>query len=153
MGGSVYKFRSTWHLSAAPDDVYAVLERVPDYPLWWPQVRSVMPVGDLTFDLVCRSSLPYDLRFSTKQAVRDPETRVLEASMAGDLEGFSRWTITPNPHGTAATFDEEVVATKPLLRRLELVARPAFKANHSKMMRDGERGLSTYLAGYRAQLD
>ena len=69
-----------------------------------------MPVGDLTFELVCRSSLPYDLRFSTKQAVRDPETRVLEASMAGDLDGFSRWTITAGPHGTSATFDEEVVA-------------------------------------------
>ena len=152
MGGSVYKFRSTWHLNAAPDDVYAVLERVPDYPLWWPQVRSVMPVGDLTFALVCRSSLPYDLTFTTRQAVRDPETRVLEATMAGDLEGFSRWTITVNAQGTAATFDEEVVANKALLRRLEVVARPAFKANHSKMMRDGERGLSTYLAGYRAQL-
>jgi hypothetical protein len=152
MGGSVYEFSSTWHLSAAPDDVYAVLERVPDYPLWWPQVRSVAPVGDLTFALVCRSSLPYDLRFTTTQAVRDPETRVLEASMEGDLEGFSRWTIAAGPHGTSATFDEEVVATKPLLRRLELVARPAFKANHTKMMRDGERGLGTYLAGYRAQL-
>jgi len=40
-----------------------------------------------------------------------------------------------------------------LLRRLELAARPAFKANHTKMMRDGERGLRTYLAGYRAHFD
>jgi len=130
-----------------------VLERVPDYPLWWPQVRSVTPLGDLTFELVCRSSLPYELRFTTTQAVRDPETRVLEATMAGDLEGFSRWTITVGANGTSATFAEEVVATKALLRRLELIARPAFKANHTRMMRDGERGLRTYLAGYRAQLD
>ena len=130
-----------------------MLERVPDYPLWWPQVRSVTPLGDLTFELVCRSSLPYELRFTTTQAVRDPETRVLEATMAGDLEGFSRWTITVGANGTSATFAEEVVATKALLRRLELIARPAFKANHTRMMRDGERGLRTYLAGYRAQLD
>ena len=130
-----------------------MLERVPDYPLWWPQVRSVTPLGDLTFELVCRSSLPYELRFTTTQAVRDPETRVLEATMVGDLEGFSRWTITVGANGTSATFAEEVVATKALLRRLELIARPAFKANHTRMMRDGERGLRTYLAGYRAQLD
>ena len=129
-----------------------MLERVPDYPLWWPQVRSVTPLGDLTFELVCRSSLPYELRFTTTQAVRDPETRVLEATMVGDLEGFSRWTITVGANGTSATFAEEVVATKALLRRLELIARPAFKANHTRMMRDGERGLRTYLAGYRAQL-
>ena len=152
MGDSRYEFHSTWHLSAAPDDVYAVLERVPDYPLWWPQVRHVTPTGDFTFVLVCRSSLPYDLRFTITQAVRDPDTRVLEATMAGDLEGFSRWTITAGANGTSATFDEEVVATKALLRRLELIARPAFKANHTRMMRDGERGLRTYLAGYRAQL-
>jgi hypothetical protein len=153
VGSSLYKFRSTWRVSAAPNDVYAVLERLPDYPLWWPQVRTVTPVGDLTYELVCRSSLPYELRFTTTQAVRDPVNRVLEASMSGDLEGFSRWTVSVGSNGTSATFDEEVVATKPLLRRLELVARPAFKANHSRMMRDGERGLRTYLAGFRARLD
>jgi hypothetical protein len=153
VSGSRYDFRSVWHVSAVPDDVYAVLERLPDYPLWWPQVRSVTARGDDTYELVCRSSLPYELRFTTTQAVRDPANRVLEASMSGDLEGFSRWTIAATPTGTAATFEEQVVATKALLRRLELVARPAFKVNHSRMMRDGERGLRTYLAGYRARLD
>jgi hypothetical protein len=151
---SLYRFRSTWHLPAAPDDVYAVLERLPDYPLWWPQVRSVTskPNGS-SAELVCRSSLPYELRFVTTQSVRDAVGRVLEATMTGDLEGFSRWTISADPDGTTATFDEEVVATKRLLRWLEPVARPAFKANHARMMRDGERGLRTYLAGLRARLD
>jgi Polyketide cyclase / dehydrase and lipid transport len=153
VAGSLYKFRSTWQVSAAPDDVYAVLERLPDYPLWWPQVRSVTPLGNDTYELVCRSSLPYELRFTTKQSVRDPIDRVLEASMSGDLDGFSRWTIANDARGTRATFDEQVVATKALLRRLELIARPAFKANHARMMRDGERGLRTYLAGYHARLD
>jgi hypothetical protein len=153
MAGSRYEFRSTWHLNAAPADVYAVLERLPDYPLWWPQVRSVTPRGGNAYELVCRSSLPYELRFVTTQSRRDPVDRVLEATMTGDLEGFSRWRIGVETEGTAATFEEEVVANKALLRRLEPVARPAFKANHSKMMRDGERGLRTYLAGYRARLD
>jgi hypothetical protein len=154
VSGSLYKFRSTWNVSAAaPHDVFAVLERLADYPLWWPQVRRVTPLGDDAYDLVCRSALPYELRFTTKQTVRDPVDRVLEATLSGDLEGFSRWTISADSTSTVATFDEEVVATKPLLRRLELVARPAFKANHTRMMRDGERGLRTYLAGYRARLD
>lgn len=153
MGDSRYQFHSTWHLPAAPDDVYAVLERLPDYPLWWPQVRRVSPVRADAYELVCRSTLPYHLRFTTTQAVRDPVNRVLEATMSGDLEGFSRWTISSDRNGTTASFEEDVVATKPLLRRLELVARPAFKLNHARMMRDGERGLRTYLAGYRARLD
>jgi hypothetical protein len=153
MADSRYEFRSVWHLHAAPDDVYAVLERLPDYPQWWPQVRSVTALGNDAYELVCRASLPYDLGFTTKQSVRSATDRVLEATMSGDLEGFSRWTISSDGDGTSAQFDEVVIATKPLLRRLELIARPAFKANHSRMMRDGERGLSTYLAGYRARLD
>jgi hypothetical protein len=153
VGGSRYKFRSTWHVNASPEDVYAVLERVSDYPLWWPQVRRVRPLDNDTYELVCRSVLPYELRFTTEQAVRDPVQRVLEARMSGDLEGFSRWTLSGDSDETTATFDEQVVATKPLLRRLELVARPAFTANHSRMMRDGERGLRTYLAGFHARLD
>lgn len=153
MGRSLYRFRSTWRVGAAIDDVYAVLERLPDYPLWWPQVRSVTPRPDGTYELTCRSSLPYELRFTTTQSVRDPVNRVLEASMSGDLEGFSRWAISADGRGTSATFEEEVTATKRLLRWLEPVARPAFTANHSRMMRDGERGLRTYLAGYRAHLD
>jgi hypothetical protein len=153
MAASLYKFHSTWRLGTAPADVYLVLERLPDYPLWWPQVRSVTPLGDDAFELVCRSALPYELRFTTRQAVRDPMNRVLEATMSGDLEGFSRWTISADATGSTATFDEEVVVNKPSLRRLELLARPAFKANHARMMRDGERGLRTYLAGYHARLD
>jgi hypothetical protein len=153
MGDSSYTFRSEWHLSAAPDDVYHALERLPDYPLWWPEVRSVRPIGNEAYELTCRSTLPYDLRFTTKQAVRDPVARVLEATMTGDLEGFSRWTISVHPTGTSATFDEEVVANKALLRKLELIARPAFKANHKRMMRNGERGLRTFLAGYRTAFD
>jgi len=153
MGDSSYSFRSTWQLGAPPDDVYRVLERLPDYPLWWPQVKSVRPVGDEVYELRCRASLPYDLVFTTRQAVREPSARVLEATLTGDLDGYSRWTIGSHPTGTEAVFEEEVVATKALLRRLELVARPAFKANHTRMMRDGERGLRTYLAGYRANFD
>ena len=41
-----------------------------------------------------------------------------------------------------------MVANKALLRRLAPIARPAFRANHALMMRHGERGLRTYLAGF-----
>jgi hypothetical protein len=73
--------------------------------------------------------------------------------MTGDLDGFSRWTISVHPTGTTVTFDEEVVATKPIVRKLEPIARPAFTLNHRRMMRSGERDLRTYLAGYRARFE
>jgi uncharacterized protein YndB with AHSA1/START domain len=143
----MYRFRSVWTLPASPADVYDALERLEDYPRWWPQVRHVTRLRDDAAKLVCRSALPYDLRFTTTQAVRDPVNRVLEASMAGDLEGFSRWTIAEDSQGTRATFEEQVLATKALLQRLDLIARPVFRANHAFMMHQGERGLRTYLEG------
>ena len=144
-----YRFRSDWVLDAPLADVYDVLERLADYPAWWPQVRQVRDLGDELYELVCRATLPYDLVFRTRQARRDRAGGVLAAEMSGDLVGFSRWTLAPYGEGTLAVFDEEVILGKPLLRKLAPVARPAFRVNHTLMMRDGRYGLSAYLAGLR----
>jgi hypothetical protein len=148
-GRNHYAFRSDWRVDAPPGDVFAVLQELVDYPSWWPEVRAAEPVGHDAARLTCRSALPYDLVFTTTQSRRDPVAGILEADLAGDLAGFSRWTITASGAGTLAVFEEEVEATKPLLRRLAPVARPAFRANHRLMMRHGQAGLRTYVAGYR----
>jgi Polyketide cyclase / dehydrase and lipid transport len=143
-----YVFRSEWRLPARPDDVYAVLEDLATYPSWWPEVKRTRRLDDDAAEVTCRSVLPYDLVFVTTQERRDPFERVLQARMAGDLDGFSRWTITEVAGGTSAVFDEDVVTNKPLLNRLAPVARPVFQGNHWLMMRHGQRGLATFLAGY-----
>ncbi len=153
MADHSYTFRSVWTLAAPAADVYLALERLADYPAWWPEIKEVRPLGHDEYELRCRSLLPYDLVFTTHQTRRDPHARVLEASLTGDLEGFSRWTIQEFPEGSRATFEEEVVANKALLRRLDPFARPAFRGNHKLMMRHGEQGLRTFLAGYRARYD
>jgi hypothetical protein len=144
-----YIFRSSWRLEAPPADVTAALEEVGSYPAWWPEVRAATRIDDDTYELRCRSTLPYDLVLETQRSVHDTVGGVLEANLIGDLEGFSRWTITPDGPGTLAVFDEDVVANKRLLQMLEPVARPAFKANHWLMMRHGRAGLRVYLAGLR----
>ena len=70
--------------------------------------------------------------------------------MAGDLSGYSRWRIAPTSAGARAVFEEDVVAEKPLLRRFAFPSR--VPANHTLMMRHGQHGLRTYLAGYRARI-
>jgi ribosome-associated toxin RatA of RatAB toxin-antitoxin module len=144
-----YTFRSVWRVDAPPEDCYAVLYELKRYPEWWPEVKEVRPITDSKYELRCRSLLPYDLRFTTARAVEDPDRKVLEASMEGDLEGFSRWTIAAAAAGSLCTFDEHVITNKPLLNKLAPVARPAFRANHSLMMWNGRRGLRTFVAGYR----
>ncbi len=151
MDRNFYRFRSVWHLDAPPKDVYDALERLPDYPMWWREVKATDRLSEDSFRVRCQATLPYDLVFVSTQERRDPVERVLQARLQGDLDGFSRWNIGPSPTGgTAAVFEEEVVATKALLRRLAPVARPAFQANHYLMMRHGQAGLRTYLAGWKA---
>ncbi|MFE7776073.1 SRPBCC family protein [Streptomyces sp. NPDC057445] len=143
-----YRFRSVWELPAPPAAVYAALERPEDYPRWWPQVREVTLLDDRSAKARLRSVLPYDLVVTALERLRDPEFRILEVELAGDLTGWARWTVVPRlGGGTRARYDQEVEVQRALMRRMAVPGRPAFLANHALMMRGGRRGLSAYLTG------
>ncbi|MEU6218059.1 SRPBCC family protein [Streptomyces sp. NPDC047022] len=140
-----YRFHTVWALPVPPRRAYAVLERAEEYPLWWPQVRAVERVDDITAVITIRSLLPYDMAFTARETRRDPGAGVLEIAMSGDMEGWARWTLTGTAHGCRARYDQEVEVNKPLLRRLAVPGRPFFRANHRFMMRSGRQGLAAYL--------
>lgn len=140
-----YRFRSVWDLDAAPARVYAALESPESYPLWWPQIRAVAPDGNSGTALI-RSALPYTLRVSAAELLRDPARGILEVALRGDLEGWARWTVRPRPGGTRALYEQEVEVRRPLMRLLALPGRPVFRLNHTLMMRAGRRGLAAHLA-------
>ncbi|MFC8197043.1 SRPBCC family protein [Streptomyces sp. NPDC060006] len=142
-----YRFRSLWNLAAPLTDVYDALADAERYPRWWPQVREVTPVDDLSGVVRIRSVLPYDLVFTARETRRDRAAGVLEITMTGDVDGWARWTLATDGPGTRARYDQEVRVTKPLLRRLAVPGRPAFRANHALMMRAGRRGLAAHLHG------
>ncbi|NUS14215.1 MAG: polyketide cyclase [Streptomyces sp.] len=152
MDWSHYRFRSVWRLAADPDAVYRVLERPDAYPEWWPQIREVRQTGETTGVLRFRSVLPYDLVVTARSVRQDPQGRVLEAAMEGDLEGWVRWTVTGAGPGTVLRYDQDVVVRKPLMRRLAAAGRPFFVANHALMMRSGRRGLLARLAAGRSHV-
>lgn len=143
-----YVFQSVWTVEAPFDDLCAVLADVETYPAWWPEIRSVEPLGDGRFQMVARSLLPYELRFVSEERPEKSGPGVIDASLSGDLEGFARWTVTERPGGCRLVYDQEVETHKKLLDVLAPVARPAFRANHSLMMRHGQAGLRTFMAGY-----
>ncbi|MFF4834534.1 SRPBCC family protein [Streptomyces sp. NPDC001315] len=140
-----YRFLSRWTLPVAPATVYEALERVEDYPRWWPQVREVTRLNDSTGVIRIRSFLPYDMTFTAREVRRDPAAGVLEIAMSGDMDGWARWTVTAHGDGTLARYDQVVDVNKPLLRRLAVPGRPVFRVNHRLMMRAGERGLAAYV--------
>jgi hypothetical protein len=144
-----YRFRSVWDPTAGPDAVYTVLERAEEHPPWWPQVREVTALDDLTGILRLGSFLPYELRVTVLARLPDPVGGVLEAGMEGDVDGWARRTLTARGTGTGtlALYEQEVEVRKPLMRRQSLPRRPVFRANHPAMTRGGRRGLSAYLGG------
>jgi hypothetical protein len=142
-----YEFQSIWVVEGAPADVYAVLHDVGSYSKWWPEIKNVQRVSEDRFKLRVRSVLPYYLDFESTRVREDASSGVLEAQLSGDLDGYSRWTIDGFGGMTRAVFDEEVDTHKRSLNVLAPVARPAFRANHTFMMRHGQAGLRTFVAG------
>lgn len=142
-----YRFRSVWDFDAPAARVYAVLGRPDDYPLWWPQIRAVAPAADeRSGSALIRSALPFTLRVTAAELLRDPARGILEVALRGDLEGWARWTVRPRPGGARALYEQEVEVRRPLMRWLSLPGRPVFRLNHSLMMRAGRRGLAAHLA-------
>ena len=140
-----YRFRSLWALPAPAPAACRALERIEDYPRWWPQVREVTRLGGTSGTIRIRSVLPFDLTSTMRERRRDPAAGVLEVALSGDIDGWARWTVTPRGSGSLARYDQEVDVRKPLLRRLAVPGRPLFRANHALMMRAGRRGLAAHL--------
>jgi ribosome-associated toxin RatA of RatAB toxin-antitoxin module len=140
-----YVFATTWRFEHDADAVYGALADVAEYPSWWPQVRAARRLEEGVGELRCRSLLPYDLTFVMRRDVEDAEQRVLAARLEGDLNGTSRWTVTPGDTGCTAVFDEDVEVGSGMLRAAGRIARPALRFNHDLMMRAGHKGLRAWL--------
>ncbi|MFI6863387.1 SRPBCC family protein [Streptomyces sp. NPDC050421] len=140
-----YRFVSIWDLPAPPRAVCAHLERVEQYPQWWPQVREVTLADDAGGTARIRSLLPYDLVMTLRERRRDVPGGVLEVTLTGDLEGWARWTVLPHGSGSRAAYEQEVVVRRTLMRVLAVPGRAVFRANHALMMRAGRRGLAARL--------
>lgn len=133
-----YAFEHVRTLSASPGvgvpEVYDVLQDVEGYPAWW---RSVTAVGRLEEDVAlvaCRSVLPVTLHVVLRPRVEDREAGVLEASVEGDLAGWSRFDLDPTPGGVHVLHTQEVRVARPLLSAGSLLARRLLVWNHDRMI-------------------
>ncbi|KZB84238.1 SRPBCC family protein [Amycolatopsis regifaucium] len=144
-GSGRYRFRDTWVLPASPKAVFDAVVDLAAYPLWWRDVRSVSQVDEDTAELVCRSRLPYALTVRMHRDRQDEREGRVRVLLSGDLEGTLAGALIPERSGTRLEITQEVEARKPLLRKLDRVARPVFRINHALMMRRGQHGLRGYL--------
>lgn len=155
--GPQYEFVTVWRVAGTVDEVKAVLGDAAGLRRWWPAVYlavdPVEPGGPdgvgRTLDLHTKGWLPYTLRWRLR--ITEPVTHAgfaLEAT--GDLEGTGRWAFEQDGPEVVITYDWRVSATKPLLRRLGWLLRPAFAANHRWAMARGEESLALEMRRRRA---
>ena len=158
--GSDYHFITEWQVAGDVGEVKAVLDDGLSLPRWWPSVYlgvSQIEAGDedglgRVLDLHTKGWLPYTLRWTLR--ITEPLTDAgfaLEAT--GDLEGTGRWSFRQEGPEVVITYDWRIHATKPLLRRLSWLLRPAFSANHHWAMRRGEESLQLELRRRRQDGD
>jgi hypothetical protein len=155
--GSEYRFFTEWRVAGTIDEVKAVLSDGMSLTRWWPsvylsivQVQEASPAGvGAAFDLHTKGWLPYTLRWTL--TITEPMTdEGFALSAAGDLNGTGRWTFRQDGPEVVITYDWRISAAKPLLRRLSLLLKPAFSANHHWAMRRGEESLGLELRRRRA---
>ena len=155
--GTAYHFTTEWRVTGTIDEVKQVLGDALSLPTWWPSVylsvtqREAGGADGLgrVVDLHTKGWLPYTLRWTLR--VTEPITDAgFAVEATGDLEGSGRWTFDQQGQEVLITYDWRVTATKPLLRRLSWLLRPAFSANHHWAMARGEESLQLELQRRRA---
>ncbi len=152
-----YRFVTTWRVPGTIDEVKSVLGDAEALARWWPSVYLDVVVIDSgasdavgrTVDLHTKGWLPYTLRWRLR--ITEPLTDTGFALAAvGDLQGTGRWTLRQDGPEVVVVYDWRVSATKPILRRLSWLLRPAFSANHHWAMARGEESLKLELRRRRA---
>jgi Polyketide cyclase / dehydrase and lipid transport len=138
---TTYAFSGTWSVRAPADRVQEVLVDLEHYPDWWPQVVAVASLGADDARVLCRSVLPYTLDLDLHAVRRD--ARLLEVSLAGDLDGFVRWELSDAPvpvEGTVLRIAQEV-SVGGWLAAVTPVVGPVLRWNHHQMMAGCLQGL------------
>jgi hypothetical protein len=155
-----YHFVTTWRVDALCGEVADILGDPLALPRWWPAVyldaEETAP-GDAQgrgrrVALHTKGWLPYTLQWELEVVEsRYPQGFAIVAR--GDLDGRGVWTIEQDGRHTRATYDWQLHAQKPLVRRLSFLLKPLFEANHRWAMAQGAESLVLELARRRASSD
>jgi hypothetical protein len=155
-----YEFLTVWRVAGTPYEVMNILGDAGTLARWWPSVYlNVEPLdagnpdgSGKAFSLHTKGWLPYTLKW--RLTVTEPVTEQgISISADGDLNGTGQWSFEQDGPETIVTYEWRVSASKPLLRRLGWLLKPAFSANHRWAMARGQEALALELRRRRPGAD
>jgi hypothetical protein len=147
-----YHFVTRWRLPGPREEVYRTLEDAEALARWWPSVyldvkeREPGQPGGVgkVVELYTKGWLPYTLRWSFRVTEANfPTGFALDAF--GDFTGRGVWTFEQDGDHCNVTYDWQIAAEKPLLKRLSWLMKPLFSANHHWAMAKGFESLQLEL--------
>jgi uncharacterized protein YndB with AHSA1/START domain len=152
-----FHFDERWIVDAGIESVWAVLERVDEWPGWWSGLTAAerietgpggVDAEDLSVTtgsrarLLVRAPIGWSLRFTIEvEEVEAPQ--LIRFQSEGDLRGEGRWTLTASEGVTTIDAMWCVTTNRTLIRAM----RPLSGLMHALVMRAGERGLQRRLSG------
>jgi hypothetical protein len=145
---SDYHFITHWQVNADPAEVYDIISKSSQLTRWWPAVYldvKILEEGDAKgvgklVELYTKGWLPYTLQWKFR-VKNTNKPNGLEIEAIGDFIGRGIWTFEANELGTDIIYDWKIEATKPFLKKLSWLLKPAFSANHLWAMSKGEESL------------
>jgi len=151
-----YRFLDKWFIPHPIDVVFEELLHAEDYPRWWGEAwKRVTPIGDARPGMVGARSeviaggfLPYTITLEL-EVMRVERPHLIVVASRRDLEGAGTWRLREFDGGAAVSYEWNVRAGKPLIRRFSPLVKPLFRANHTWVMRHGEADLKRWLANPR----
>lgn len=123
-------------VDAAPSTVWAALQRVEDYPVWWPWLRELdAPALGPGVRWTCRISpgLPWSLRLAIDLSVVEPGR--VEAAVSGDVAGTARITVAAHVDGgTTIELESHLQAERGATAMLHRVAPSVSRQAHDRVV-------------------
>lgn len=134
-----FRFDRSWEFPLAPDEFWATVERVDQFPRWWGWLRTFRSDGLVEggrSEFVVQSALPYALHFEVRlDIVRPPRT--VRAAISGDLAGPAGLDVEPTPAGCRTRLSWALEPRSSLLRTMAWISRPLMAWSHDQVVRLG----------------
>ena len=148
---STYAFVTTFEVGAPPSDVFDLVVQPEPWLAHWGDVvdvdrRRAGGTDGAGSAIAGSVRAPLGYRIGGRiDVVRAERPDVVEMQVTGTIRGSGRWLLNPTAAGTAVRFSWQVRPAAAWLRVLTPVARPAFEAAHTTVVRRAVEAAALHL--------